>query len=152
MRFAKSPAQSQKGFKKKHLVFALNKNPGDRVDERMVIGTQKRLNYHPGLNVSLARNVCTASNTSHILMLCLRRFIEKVGINPRDKSLYALCAGTVYYSIEKFVPNADNPLVQQYYVNRVNLKADTELTPRYIKYVHVVPDKTTNEFRLVDVV
>lgn len=125
VRFAKSPGQSQKGFKRVHRVFSLKKVPGDRVDERDVIGTQRRLNYHPGLNV---------------------------GINPRDKTLYAICAGTVYYSIEKFVPNQSNPLVQQYYTNKVDVKSDLELTPRYVKYVHVVPDKTTNEFRLIDIV
>lgn len=76
----------------------------------------------------------------------------QVGINPRDKTLYAICAGTVYYSIEKFVPNQSNPLVQQYYTNKVDVKSDLELTPRYVKYVHVVPDKTTNEFRLIDIV
>ena len=53
MRFAKSPAQSQKGFKKQHLSFGLKKIPGDYVDVRTVIGTQKRYTYHPGLNVSL---------------------------------------------------------------------------------------------------
>lgn len=54
VRFAKSPGQSQKGFKKKLISYSLQKNPGERVSERMVIGTQKRLNYHPGLNVILS--------------------------------------------------------------------------------------------------
>lgn len=114
---AKSPAQTQRGYKKKQRIFSLNKIPGDRVDERMMIGTQKHLNYFPGLNC---------------------------GINPRDKSLYAITAGTIYYSIERVQLNTNNPLVQQYFVNKIH--------PYYNKYIHVIPDKLENEFRLVDIV
>lgn len=83
----------------------------------MMIGTQKHLKYFPGFNC---------------------------GINPRDKSLYAISAGTVYYSIERVQLNANNPLVQQYFVNKIH--------PYYNKYIHVIPDKLENEFRLVDIV
>ncbi|KAH7642432.1 mitochondrial ribosomal protein L27 [Dermatophagoides farinae] len=116
-RSAKSPAMTQRGYKKKQRIFSLNKIPGDRVDERMMIGTQKHLKYFPGYNC---------------------------GINPRDKSLYAITAGTVYYSIERVQLNSNNPLVQQYFVNTIQ--------PYYNKYIHVIPDKLENEFRLVDIV
>ena len=51
MRFGSSPGQSQKGFKKQFIWYKLDKVPGDYVYERAIIGTQKHLSYHPGLNV-----------------------------------------------------------------------------------------------------
>lgn len=63
-----------------------------------------------------------------------------------------MCAGTVYYSVEKFSPNPSHSLVTEFYQNRVNVKEDLELTPYYIRYVHVVPDKTVNEFQMIDLV
>lgn len=116
MRFAKSPGQSQKGARKKLIVYTIV-NPGERVDEKKQIGTQKRYDHHPGLNV---------------------------GVNPRDKSLYAMCAGTVYYSVEPYNPNPRNPVVQQYYKEGV--------TPKFVKYIHVVPDKAENKFRMIDII
>lgn len=83
----------------------------------MIIGTQKHLKYFPGLNV---------------------------GINPRDKTLYAICAGTVYYSIERVELNPNNPLVSSFFVNKFH--------PYYNKYVHVIPDKPENEFRLINII
>ncbi|KPL94046.1 ribosomal L27-like protein [Sarcoptes scabiei] len=117
-RFGKSPAQTQKNYKRKQVVFSIDKNPGDRVDRGMMIGTQKRIQYFPGFNV---------------------------GINPRDKSLYAMCAGTIYYSIEKVDINRDNPLVEQNFILHNTL-------PYYNKYIHVIPDKLVNEFRLIELV
>lgn len=55
-----------------------------------------------------------------------------------------MCAGTIYYTIEHFNPNENNPIVSEYY--------GADLKPLYKKYVHVVPNKPTNDFRLIDIV
>ncbi|CAG2112319.1 unnamed protein product, partial [Medioppia subpectinata] len=70
----KSPGQSQRGKKRPPKNIKLIAIPGQRVDERDILGKQKSLKYHPGFNVAL---------------------------DPKNKNLYALTAGTVFYSIEK---------------------------------------------------
>ncbi|XP_054153563.1 39S ribosomal protein L27, mitochondrial-like [Oppia nitens] len=101
----KSPGQSQKKHKGRLKNITLISIPGDRVEERTILGKQKRLKYHPGYNVSL---------------------------NPVDKSLYALVSGTVYYSIEKFYPNPKSHWVDKYYNSDNN---DIPIYKKYIHVV-----------------
>ncbi len=65
-------------------------------------------------------------------------------MDPRDKSLYALCSGTVYYSIEKFRPNPKSHFVQQFYANQIG--------PLYKKYIHVIRDQNPTLFKLIDII
>ncbi|RWS29324.1 50S ribosomal protein L27-like protein [Leptotrombidium deliense] len=69
-------------------MFGLQVHAGCEVMERDILAIQRRLDYHPGLNV---------------------------GIDPRDLSLYSACDGTLLVTTEKFKPNKDHELVQKYY-------------------------------------
>ena len=69
----------------------------------------------------------------------------QVAVDPRDKSLYSLCCGTVFYSIEKFNPDKENQFVEKYC-------AFYKTGPIYKKYIHVIPDKPKNQFRLIDLI
>ncbi|CAG2160670.1 unnamed protein product [Oppiella nova] len=113
----KSPGQSQKGKKRPAKNIRLIAIPGQHVEERSILGKQKALKYHPGYNVAL---------------------------DPKNRNLYALCAGTVFYSIEKFNANPKSQFVDQFYRQQIG--------PIYKKYIHVIKDKNPIEFKLIDIV
>ena len=133
----KSPAQSQKGKKRPPKHIRLLVIPGEKVDERKILGKQKTLKYHPGFNVWLL--FC-----SNLLVMHWFTWQSKVGLDPKDKSLYSLCSGTVFYSIEKFNANPKSPFVQQFYSQQKG--------PVYKKYIHVIKDNNSNEFKLIDII
>ncbi|CAG2121016.1 unnamed protein product, partial [Medioppia subpectinata] len=67
-----------------------------------------------------------------------------VALDPKNKNLYALTAGTVFYSIEKFNANTKNQFVDQCYGQQIG--------PIYKKYIHVIKDKNPVEFKLIDLI
>lgn len=92
--------------------------PGTSVNERDILATQHRLDYHPGLNT---------------------------GIDPRDLSIFALRAGTLFVTTEKIEPDLNHPIGQKFY-------ADRQGQVIYKKHINVVPKETGITFRLVDLV
>lgn len=77
-------------------------------------------------------------------MKLLAIFNFQVGISW-NKNLFALCGGNVKFTSEVFDPNFDHPLTMAQFGNRQGQKM-------WKKYIHVIPSKDENRFKLVDVV
>lgn len=89
VKFYGSPGQSQQ--KKIPKDRRLQVMPGSWVNERDILATQCKLDYHPGLNC---------------------------GIDPRDLSIFAIRAGKVYVTTERIQPDLQNEICQRFYGER----------------------------------
>lgn len=70
--------------------------------------------------------------------------LKQTGVDPRDGAIYAVRAGTLAVTTEKFEPNFDHPFVQKHYKDFKG--------PMYKRYIHVIPFEEKAEFKLVDLV
>lgn len=62
-------------------------------------------------------------------------------MDSSDHAIYALTDGVVVITSEKFKPNLNNEIVKRFY-------SDIE-GERMVRYVHVIPKKAPNVFKLV---
>lgn len=112
-----SPSQSQ-GRPHISKDYRVKFPPGSHVRERDIVVTQGKLDYHPGLYT---------------------------GIDPRNRSIYALRAGTLVITTEKISPDLTHDLASKYYGHRVGQNI-------HKRVVNVIPDRQKQVFRLVDLV
>ncbi|KPJ20404.1 39S ribosomal protein L27, mitochondrial [Papilio machaon] len=88
---------------------------GHIVPAGKILATQRTTRFHPGLNVGFGRN----------------------------GTLFAMEAGKVVVTCEKFEPNWDHTWVQRNYAGRTNQNI-------FKKYYNVIPEPQHNRFKLID--
>ncbi|CAG4940339.1 unnamed protein product [Colias eurytheme] len=88
---------------------------GHSVQAGHILATQRFARFHPGLNVGMGRN----------------------------GTLFAMEAGKVVITCEKFDPNWDHTWVQRIYGGRTDQTI-------YKKYFNIIPKPQHNRFKLID--
>ncbi|CAG5009863.1 unnamed protein product [Parnassius apollo] len=88
---------------------------GHFVQAGHIVATQRTTRFHPGLNVGFGRN----------------------------GTLFAMEAGKVVVTCEKFDPNWEHTWVQRLYAGRENQNI-------FKKYFNVIPEPQHNRFKLID--
>lgn len=70
----------------------------------------------------------------------------QTAIDPRDNAIYSICEGTIMVTTEKFDSNTENDYVQKFYERRP-LESNI-----YKRYIHVLPLKPKQEFKLINLI
>lgn len=113
-------------------------NDGCYVTETKILATQRKLRFHPGLNVREFFNFHFARNFNQNN----RNF--QVGFG-KNGTLFALESGRVVVTCEEINPNWDHTWIQRIYAGR-------EDQTIHKKYFNVMPMEQHNRFRLIDAV
>lgn len=76
-----------------------------------------------------------------------RRFCPAVQaiLDPRNKTIFALCDGKFYVSTEKTSPDLRHEIAEKYYAGRVGQVI-------HKRFINVIADKAKQQFRLIDLV
>ena len=111
---------------------------GSYVTQSSILIRQLHIRCHPGLNVCPSIILNLICSPFQILLTF------QVGIG-KDGTLYALEAGKVLITCEKFQPNFEKYWTEKAYGTRRDNIAHV-----YKKYFHVIPDPLEPKFKLVD--